>query len=235
MNKTKLITLTIMILGSVFILSLKLTKLSPLIKQYQMGTSKELAKKYMILIEVEDCRLYLLENGTCIKKYLVGVGKPSTPTPLGFFKIVHKDTWGEGFGGRWLGFNVPWGKYGIHGTIFPNSIGRHLSQGCIRMWNKDVKELYNIVPIGTPVLIVNGPYGPFGQRLRTLNPGDTGADVQEVQRKLKELGFYKWNIDGKFGPALEGSLYKFQKNKGLPKRNKISKQEYDAMGIIEFE
>ncbi len=189
----------------------------------------------MILIDVEACRLYLIEDGKCIKKYLIAAGKARTPTPTGLYKIVHKDTWGEGFGGRWMGLNVPWGIFGIHGTMYPGSIGSHASHGCIRMWNKDVKALYKIVPIGTPVLIINGPYGPFGQGLRILRPGHVGWDVKEVQRRLKELGYYKYNADSRFGPAMLGAVHKLQKDNNLPKRNLIWKPEYEAMGIFEFE
>lgn len=217
------------------VLSLKLSILFPLIEKHETGVTEHPAKRYMILIDTEECRLYLIENGQMVKKYLVAVGKSSTPTPTGFYKIIHKSDWGEGFGGRWMGLNVPWGNYGIHGTIFPSSIGSHVSHGCVRMWNSDVKELYKEIPIGTPVLIVNGPYGPFGQKLRNLRMGDVGWDVQIVQNRLKELGFYKYNEDGKFGPALQSALYKFQKSKGLKRRNLISKPEYDAMGLFEFE
>lgn len=69
------------------------------------------AKKsnYYIFIEIEDKTLYLLQDGKCIKKYPIASGKSSMPSPIGFWKIVQKDDWGEGFGGRWLGLNVPWG------------------------------------------------------------------------------------------------------------------------------
>ncbi|MGE5472866.1 MAG: L,D-transpeptidase family protein [Ignavibacteriales bacterium] len=132
-------------------------------------------------------------------------------------------------------FNVPWGKYGIHGTIFPNSIGGATSHGCVRMWNKDVKEVYRIVPYGTPVLIVNGPYGPYGQGLRILKVGDYGSDVRAVQKRLKALGFYKYNTDGKLGGATMYSLNKFLESKKLLKTKKIGKREYDALGIVECE
>ena len=42
---------------------------------------------------------------------------------------------------------------GIHGTIQPDLIGQQVSHGCVRMLNKDVEELYDIVPIGAKVLI----------------------------------------------------------------------------------
>jgi lipoprotein-anchoring transpeptidase ErfK/SrfK len=51
----------------------------------------------------------------------------------------------------WMGLNKK--HYGIHGTFFPQSIGKMVSHGCIRMYNSDVLELARKVPIGTPVEI----------------------------------------------------------------------------------
>ena len=92
--------------------------------------------------------------------------------------------------GSWLGLNVPWGKFGIHGTLDQHSVGWASSHGCIRMNNSEVAELYKMVPIGTKVTIVDGAYGPFGKGLRDLKSGMYGADVMEIQKKLKELGFF---------------------------------------------
>lgn len=64
---------------------------------------------YVIFIEIEDKTLYLLQDGRCIKKYPIASGKPGWPSPIGYWKIISKGDWGEGFGGRWLGLNVPWG------------------------------------------------------------------------------------------------------------------------------
>tara|TARA_R110002049_G_scaffold44333_3_gene129831 strand:+ start:66099 stop:66650 length:552 start_codon:yes stop_codon:yes gene_type:complete len=44
--------------------------------------------------------------------------------------------------------------YRIHGTTQPNSIGRSVSSGCIRMLNEHVIDLYNRVPIGTVVTVL---------------------------------------------------------------------------------
>jgi lipoprotein-anchoring transpeptidase ErfK/SrfK len=56
---------------------------------------------------------------------------------------------GGPFGARWLGLNAPNGDYGIHGTNNPSSIGKDISNGCIRIYNNNVIELYNLVQIGT--------------------------------------------------------------------------------------
>ncbi len=90
-----------------------------------------------------------------------------------------------------MGINVPWGQFGIHGTLDPYSVGWASSHGCIRMNNDDVAELYSVVPVGTKVVISNGVYGCFGTGFRDLKSGMYGADVMQIQKKLKELGFFK--------------------------------------------
>ncbi len=45
------------------------------------------------------------------------------------------------------------GEYAIHGTNNPRSIGGFVSHGCIRMYNKDITELYAMVSVGTPVVV----------------------------------------------------------------------------------
>jgi lipoprotein-anchoring transpeptidase ErfK/SrfK len=45
------------------------------------------------------------------------------------------------------------GEYAIHGTNRPESIGGFVSSGCIRMHNRDIVELYRLVPVGTPVIV----------------------------------------------------------------------------------
>lgn len=110
---------------------------------------------YSITIDVNNHTLTLIRNGIINKVYPVAVGKPSTPTPKGTFQIVNKAmNPGGPFGARWLGLNAPNGHYGIHGTNNPSSIGKDISNGCIRMYNKDVIELYNLVQIGTTVKII---------------------------------------------------------------------------------
>jgi len=45
------------------------------------------------------------------------------------------------------------GEYAIHGTNRPASIGGFVSYGCIRMYNRDIVELFSLVDIGTPVIV----------------------------------------------------------------------------------
>lgn len=185
-----------------------------------------------IFIDIDEKTLYLLDGSNLIKKYPVATGKPSTPTPIGRWKVINKARWGGGFGSRWIGIDVPWGTYGIHGTNKPSTIGYNASHGCVRMYNRDVEDLYTYVKYGTPVYIYGGLYGPFGNGARNLKPGDKGVDVVEVQRRLKLLGYYKGSIDGVYGPGMENALYSFQRDNGLPKNRVIYYETYRAMGII---
>jgi lipoprotein-anchoring transpeptidase ErfK/SrfK len=52
-----------------------------------------------------------------------------------------------------MGFELA--GYGIHGTTDPQSLGRQVTQGCVRMANPDIEELYLITPLGTEVTIVD--------------------------------------------------------------------------------
>jgi len=51
-----------------------------------------------------------------------------------------------------MGFDLA--GYGIHGTTEPKELGKQVTQGCIRLSNSDVEELYTIIPTGTEVTIV---------------------------------------------------------------------------------
>jgi lipoprotein-anchoring transpeptidase ErfK/SrfK len=123
---------------------------------------------FTIIVDKGSNQLRLELNKNSVKEYRVSTGKATTTTPLGEFIIKYRypfPTWyhrGEiiqggsadnWLGSRWLGFDKP--KYGIHGTIYPQLIGQSVSGGCIRMKNKDVDELYDIVPIGTKVTIID--------------------------------------------------------------------------------
>lgn len=198
---------------------------------------KNKAGNHTILVEVHKKQLKLIdrENESIVKTYPIATGKPSSPTPLGTFKIIEKAQWGEGFGTRWLGLNVPWGKYGIHGTNRPESIGGNLSAGCIRMRNRDVEELYSMVGHNTTVVIVNGLYGPFGQGFRVIKPGDRGSDVLEVQKRLKQKGYYEGSLDGIYGEGMKSALIKFIKDNNLPLTDKISGEIYSKLDIILME
>ncbi|WP_366922528.1 L,D-transpeptidase [Metallumcola ferriviriculae] len=135
--------------------------------------------KDYILINKEKNRLYFFQQGLLAKEYTVSTGKEPYYTPEGVFEITNKLLYPKGkapeapMGPRWMGMEVPFAKdrrgnkvdggpdhrapkgqkYGIHGTNDETTIGTDASGGCIRMYNKDVKELYDMVSIGTMVEI----------------------------------------------------------------------------------
>ena len=171
---------------------------------------KSSATRPSILINLDKRRLtFTIDDSSTT--YPVAVGKPSTPSPIGNWVIVQKSVdWGGPFGARWMRLSVPWGSYGIHGTNNPASIGRAVSHGCIRMYNKDVIKIYDQTPIGTPVNIIGHHYTG-----RTLKEGDSGEDVKQLQRDLKKLGYYNSSIDGFFGPKTRQAVMAFQADQGL--------------------
>ncbi|NLC76155.1 MAG: L,D-transpeptidase [Clostridia bacterium] len=102
-------------------------------------------------------RLKLFDRKGVYGVYPVAIGKPQTPTPEGYYYITRKIINPGGIlGSRWLELSIPShdGPYGIHGTTQPWSIGKAVSNGCIRMYNHDVEEVFRLVRIGTPVIIV---------------------------------------------------------------------------------
>ncbi|QDR80456.1 L,D-transpeptidase family protein [Sporomusa termitida] len=179
-------------------------------------------------INVASRMLELYNDGSVYKVYRIAVGKKETPTPIGEWTIVWKDyNWGTGFGSRWLGLNVPWGTYGIHGTNKPWSIGSFASHGCIRMRNKDVEELFEWVPINTAVKI-EGSKIKFA---RTLKQNMAGQDVVLLQLRLKELGYLTDRADGLFGANTDKAVKQFQADKGLEATGLVTKKIFEALEI----
>jgi len=120
---------------------------------------------HFLLVSIPDRKMALLVNGKAIRIYHVAVGKTSTPSPTGAFKIVNRvpnPTYyhkgqvipagkGNPVGTRWMGLSAK--GYGIHGTNQPTSIGKAASTGCIRMSKRDLEELFEMVNVGDPVEI----------------------------------------------------------------------------------
>ena len=122
-----------------------------------------------IVVSIPDRKLAVLEDDRVVKVYATAVGAPVSPSPNGEFTIINRledPTWytkgrtvppgkANPLGTRWMGLSVK--GYGIHGTNAPASIGRNVSHGCIRMRNRDVEELYELVSVGDSVAL-------FGER-----------------------------------------------------------------------
>ena len=181
---------------------------------------------HSIYIDTTNFTLTLNQNGSVINTYPVAVGAPSTPTPLGDWRIIQKTlNPGGAFGTRWMKINVPWGGYGIHGTDNPSSIGTAASHGCVRMLNEDVNELYDIVPLGTPVRIVGTTFTG-----RILRPGvEPGEDIAEVQRILQMLGYYRGSITGEYDSATEQAVMDFQRDFGLTPDGVVGPKTYELL------
>jgi lipoprotein-anchoring transpeptidase ErfK/SrfK len=116
-----------------------------------------------IVVSIPDRKLAVLESGRVVKIFSTAVGTPQTPSPSGSYHIVQRiadPTWytkgkivppgkSNPLGTRWLGLSVK--GYGIHGTNSPSSIGHNASHGCIRMRNRDVEQLFDMVAVGDAV------------------------------------------------------------------------------------
>ena len=174
-----------------------------------------------------DTRILTLVINQEITVFPVAVGKPSTPTPPGQWKIVFKSmNPGGPFGVRWMRLSIPWGSYGIHGTNNPASIGKAVSHGCVRLYNEDVIVVYNQTPVGTPVNI----YGVV-RKIRNLKLGSKGDDVREVQELLRDLGYYTASIDGVFGRTTRRAVIKFQHDQNLKANGIVDKTTLKALQI----
>ena len=126
-----------------------ITPLSPVPKRTDFALPRA-----NILITTSSRQLTLFNGNAPVHQFPVGIGKLTTPTPLGNYAIALKVMNPGGvLGTRWLGLNYD--SYGIHGTNKPWLIGTMVSNGCIRMHNQNVEQLFPLVTVGTPVYIRN--------------------------------------------------------------------------------
>ena len=132
--------------------------------------------KFSIVVDKSQNLLFLKKKGEVIKTYIVSTGKDNS-TPIGTFYInrdkLIKPTWYKTgaiippdspdniLGSRWMGLGGVDGGgaeiegYGIHGTTEPNDLGKQITLGCVRMKNQDVEVLFDIVPVGTEVIVID--------------------------------------------------------------------------------
>ena len=128
------------------------------------------ARRMAVRISKSKFELIVYYGDYYLKRFPIGIGKGGRTPEEQFtvsLKLKNPDWWpGDGrkvphghpdnpLGTRWLGFaDKPGSKgLGIHGTAEPDSIGKESSNGCIRMLNRDVEELYGMLPEGTKVSI----------------------------------------------------------------------------------
>jgi L,D-transpeptidase ErfK/SrfK len=138
------------------------------------------APKNGIVINLPEMRLYAFVNGdNAPETFPIGVGREGLDTPTGTTKVVRKKdgpTWRPTLRMRKEDPSLPqsippgpenplgthalylgWPTYALHGTNRPFGIGRRISSGCIRLYPENITELYNMIPVGTKVTVVNQP------------------------------------------------------------------------------
>lgn len=140
-------------------------------------STETLAQKYpaVVIVDRGAFKLSLYRNLKFTKSYRVAIGRVGVETPAGLYQVQNKaidpawtmpdSDWvkpkdrGKVVPGgtpknplkaRWLGF---FDGAGIHGTDAVSSLGTAASHGCVRMRIPDVKELYDEVPVNSPVYI----------------------------------------------------------------------------------
>jgi len=137
-------------------------------KVVPLGRKLKIHNEKMSMVVDKSMNILTLKSAdTIVKTYSVATGMNNC-TPVGNFKIINKivnPTWYPAggvippdspkniLGSRWIGLSAQ--GYGIHGTTDPHSIGSQTTSGCIRMKNSDVEELYDLVPQGAEVVIVD--------------------------------------------------------------------------------
>ncbi len=124
-------------------------------------------------IQLGRRQVVVYRGGQVIKSYKVAVGRPGWETPKGTFQVkqmfrdpawIHPLKSGiaipggdpeNPLGRHWIGFWTDGKNWiGFHGTPNPKSVGTAVSHGCVRMYNKDIEELFQKVSLGTEVKVV---------------------------------------------------------------------------------
>lgn len=186
---------------------------------------------YWAVVDTVRLNLTLYRDGDVQGRWPIAVGKPWTMTPVGEWKIVDKG-FAEGvFGTRWIGLDIPFGSYGIHGTDRPWSIGTYASAGCIRMYNHDVERLYDLLPHGTPVTII-GVLPPVAWDT-PLGPGSVDFSVPLLQWALRQHGFDPGRADARLGPATMRAIAEAQRVLGLARVPAATPDLFRALGLRE--
>ena len=165
---------------------------------------------YKIEINKRTNHLYLYKNDQVIKTYRVGTGKKQDQTPEGLFTIGSRTTnpaWRDSennkiipgghednpLGKYWLGIKINKDDsaqtYGIHGTNNEASVPGHVSKGCIRLKNADIKELYvnYNIPIGTPVWIHSGVSNHKWLNKQDQTENNQGKENKKENEEIKPI------------------------------------------------
>jgi len=130
----------------------------------EMISSSLYIVRTLLVVDRRKLRATLYKKGKKIWSARVGIGKKGTPTPRGQFWIRERlkglgGTYGPwAFGTSAYSSLSDWpggGVVGIHGTNQPRLIPGRPSHGCIRVRNDKIRQLARLMPIGTPVSVIN--------------------------------------------------------------------------------
>lgn len=151
-----------------------------------------MTSKVFIVIDVPGRTLHCFRSNSNYSSFPVAIGKPSTPTPRGVFTIAEKiENPGSVYGPKLLALSRPY--YSIHGTNRPELIGQAVSNGCVRMYNHHIEEVYAHVEIGTIVRIPSDAEywydpdkikksKPTDGNIYYVKPGDTLWSIAKVHQ-----------------------------------------------------
>lgn len=94
-----------------------------------------------------------------------------------------------------------------------------------------------VAAVGTATAVIGSAYAdndyastPFVQTA-VLKQGATGGEVKELQRRLKQWGYYDGAVDGIYGPSTVAAVKKFQKKNGLKVDGIAGISTYAALGM----
>lgn len=168
------------------------------------------APKRGLIVNLTEMRVYFfpVADGTP-ETFPIGIGREGAVTPVGTTKVVRKQAdpaWYPPPSVRAekpelpsmvpAGPDNPLGKYAlyltidlirIHGTNKPYGVGRRVSHGCIRMYPEDIEFLFQRVPVGSPVTVVDQPVKMGwidGDLYMEVAPSKHQADQLESEGKL---------------------------------------------------
>ncbi|RXI96528.1 hypothetical protein DS745_22735 [Anaerobacillus alkaliphilus] len=205
------------------------------------------SEQSFIIINKASNELAHYENNELYEIFPVATGKSPLLTPEGHFqivnKIVNRPYYKENIAGgdpvnplgdRWLGLNARGtmgSTYAIHGNNNPNSIGKYVSLGCVRMDNDDIRWLFDMVNVKTPVIIVHS-LNSFDELARAngftvistdigkapaithtlFGLGSTGEEVKALQQHLSLLGYEFKEMSGIYDEDTIEVVKQFQRD-----------------------
>ncbi|MCR9212259.1 MAG: L,D-transpeptidase family protein [Proteobacteria bacterium] len=137
-------------------------------------------RKSGLVINLGDFRLYLFDDmGSLLGSWPIGVGKAGRETPLGSYRVTElrkHPTWrptknmlsenpslpaavppGPTNPLGTYAVRIGWDGYALHGTNKPAGVGRMVSSGCIRLYEEDIRQVFEQVVVGDAVHIINEP------------------------------------------------------------------------------